>query len=426
DLAKQIIPFIIGSDLKEEVEEMSGYEDRNWELLKKQLLNRFGSSLELVKYTQEDLKNLIKTYWDKGGISTLEEFKMFRSKFENITHYLKRLGYVTNLEDFRENMLEALSSELEITVTRELIRENKMLVSKDGGDILPDTSTLFNYIHREVQTASVMERRNKFKAAPSNKTQPVQRTTQNPTQSAPVKDQAVEQLTKSLASWNAQKQPTTFYQSSHVPYQPAQNFKPPEHQFCQYCYLRGHPTGRCNLANFDEIQGLVKKEGRDFKLPDGSTIPWDRNRPYKAAVDQFHSKTSQQGIIQLPPGTQIQQPEERVPDWSKIQNEEFLLGSERKEKRALRFDCKQSLPEKLARIVASKFILDAAIRFKLRQGATELIVDRVKLCGLGVLPPDLDWSLIHSVARRPILNWMAASDVNSGVTIQASIAGSES
>ncbi|PLW33068.1 hypothetical protein PCANC_22995 [Puccinia coronata f. sp. avenae] len=293
---------------------MSGYEDRNWELLKKQLLNRFGSSLELVKYTQEDLKNLIKTYWDKGGISTLEEFKMFRSKFENITHYLKRLGYVTNLEDFRENMLEALSSELEITVTRELIRENKMLVSKDGGDILPDTSTLFNYIHREVQTASVMERRNKFKAAPSNKTQPVQRTTQNPTQSAPVKDQAVEQLTKSLASWNAQKQPTTFYQSSHVPYQPAQNFKPPEHQFCQYCYLRGHPTGRCNLANFDEIQGLVKKEGRDFKLPDGSTIPWDRNRPYKAAVDQFHSKTSQQGIIQLPPGTQIQQPEERVPD----------------------------------------------------------------------------------------------------------------
>jgi hypothetical protein len=85
-----------------------------------------------------------------------------------------------------------------------------------------------------------------------------------------------------------------------------------------------------------------------------------------------------------------------------------------------------SLPEKLAWIVASEFILDVAIRFKLRQGATELIVDRVKLCGLGVLPPDLDWSSIHSVARRPILNWMAASDVNSGATIQASIAGSAS
>ncbi|PLW46730.1 hypothetical protein PCASD_03639 [Puccinia coronata f. sp. avenae] len=194
---------------------------------------------------------------------------MFRSKFKNITHYLKRLGYVTNLEDFRENILEVLNSELEITVTRELIRDNKMLVSKDGGEILPDTSTLFNYIHREVVTASVMERRNKFKAAPSNKTQPVQRTTQNPTQSASVKEQEVEQLTKSLSSWSAQKQPTTFYQPSDVPYQPAQKIKPPEQQFCQYCYMRGHPTGRCNLANFDEIQGLVKKGGRDFKLPDG-------------------------------------------------------------------------------------------------------------------------------------------------------------
>ncbi|PLW22854.1 hypothetical protein PCANC_28685, partial [Puccinia coronata f. sp. avenae] len=83
-----------------------------------------------------------------------------------------------------------------------------------------------------------------------------------------------------------------------------------------------------------------------------------------------------------------------------------------------------TLPEKLARIVASEFISDVAIRFKLRQGATKLIVDRVKLCGLGVLPPDLDRSSIHSVARRPILNRMAASDVNSGATIQASIAGS--
>ncbi|PLW39679.1 hypothetical protein PCASD_15454 [Puccinia coronata f. sp. avenae] len=269
---------------------MSGYEDGNWELLKRQLLNRFGSCLKLVKYTQEDLKNLIKTYWDKGGISTLEEFKMFRSKFENITHYLKRLGYVTNLEDFRENILEALSSELEFNVTRELTRDKKMLVSKDGGDILPDTSTLFTYIHREVQTALVMERRNKFKKFSSNKTQPVQRTIQIPTQSAPVKDKEGEQLTKSLSSWNDQKQPTTFYQSSNVPYQPAHNIKPPEQQFCQYCYMRGHPTGRCNLANFDEIQGLVKNEGRDFKLPDGSTIPWERNRPYKMAVEQFHAR----------------------------------------------------------------------------------------------------------------------------------------
>jgi hypothetical protein len=33
--------------------------------------------------------------------------------------------------------------------------------------------------------------------------------------------------------------------------------------------------------------------------------------------------------------------------------------------------------------------------------------------------------LIHSVARRPSLNWMAASDVNLDATIRASIADSD-
>jgi hypothetical protein len=313
---------IVGADLKEEVEEMSGYEDRNWELLKKQLLNRFGSSLALVKYTREDLKNLIKTYTDKGGINTLEDFKMFRSKFENITHYLGRMGYVTNLEDFRENILEVLSSDLEITVTRELIRDNKMLVSKDGGDILPDTATLFTYIHREVQTASVMERRNKIKRGEVKYVNPTQ-----PTKPTPIPEKDIEELTKTLASWNVQKKPTTFFQSSHVPYAPAQFNRPPEYFTCQYCHMQGHATGRCNLANFDEIKGRVKKEGREFKLPDGSVIPFDRSRSFKTAVDQYHSKSSQPGVIKLPQDIQPPKKEEKVPEaqtsFGKLEEIEF-------------------------------------------------------------------------------------------------------
>ncbi|PLW35780.1 hypothetical protein PCASD_15686 [Puccinia coronata f. sp. avenae] len=322
DLAKQIVPFIIGADLKEEVEEMSGYEDRNWEVLKRQMLNRFGSSLALVKYTRLDLKDLIKAQSDNGGIKTLEEFKMFRSKYENITHYLRRMGYVTNLEDFRENLLETLSPELEVTVTRELIRDNKMLVSKDGGDILPDTATLFTYIHREVQTASVMERRKNIKKgiSPAKTAQPA------PTKPPANPEKAIEEITKTLANWNVQKKPTTFYQSSHVPYAPAQLTRPPETFICQYCHMQGHPTGRCNLANLDEIQGRVKKDGRDFKLPDGSPIPFDRSRSFKAAVDQFHSKASQPGIIKLPPGTDLKK-EEKVPEaqtsFGKLEEIEF-------------------------------------------------------------------------------------------------------
>jgi hypothetical protein len=35
----------------------------------------------------------------------------------------------------------------------------------------------------------------------------------------------------------------------------------------------------------------------------------------------------------------------------------------------------------------------------------------------------LNWSAIHSVARRPSLNWMATSNINSDAAIQASFAG---
>jgi hypothetical protein len=38
-------------------------------------------------------------------------------------------------------------------------------------------------------------------------------TNQNPAQASPVKDQEVEEINKSMASWNVEKQPTTFYQS---------------------------------------------------------------------------------------------------------------------------------------------------------------------------------------------------------------------
>ena len=95
DLCLQVIFFLKGSDLKDEVEAMTGYEDSNWETLKEQLLTRFGSSLPLVKYTEEDLRKLVEGSVQTGGISTLQEFKCFRTKFETITHYLVRLGYYT-------------------------------------------------------------------------------------------------------------------------------------------------------------------------------------------------------------------------------------------------------------------------------------------------------------------------------------------
>ncbi|PLW53133.1 hypothetical protein PCANC_11336 [Puccinia coronata f. sp. avenae] len=66
-----------------------------------------------------------------------------------------------------------------------------------------------------------------------------------------------------------------------------------------------------------------------------------------------------------------------------------------------------SLPEKLDRMAASKFISDAAIQFKLGRLATEFELVRDSLGGV-----------------RLSLNWMAASNINSDAAIRARFSGS--
>ncbi|KNE89460.1 hypothetical protein PSTG_17078, partial [Puccinia striiformis f. sp. tritici PST-78] len=309
DLAEQILPFIKG-DLKDEVEEMPGYLNVDWEALKSQLLNRFGQALPLVKYTKQDLKNLVASTAAAGGVKTLEQFKFFRTKFETITHYLVRMGYSTNLEESRECLLEALSSDLESSVTRELIRDNRMRASKDGGDILPDTQMLIKYIHREVQAVSVLARRKVCRTGEQKAGVLSEQTAPAQAARAPIARQ-MDELTKSLSAWNVQK-PPGFVSASHVPYKPAQYERPPSTLKCHYCFGDGHTPYRCNLFSQDEFEKKVYREGKDYKLPNGTAVQFDRSRPIKAVVERYASMSrppTTPGILNLPPGTQTKKEE---------------------------------------------------------------------------------------------------------------------
>ncbi|KNE97413.1 hypothetical protein PSTG_09384 [Puccinia striiformis f. sp. tritici PST-78] len=300
DLAKQIVSFIKLNDLKDEIEEMSGYKDGNWKELKSQLLNRFGSAQPLVKYTKHDLQNLISQISSQGGIQNLTQFKSFRTKFEAMTHYLVRMGYSFNVEEFRDYLLEALHRNLEIAVTRDLIRDNQMLASRDGGHILPDSATLMTYIQKELQSASLMERRHQLREVER------QRTYSRP---APPGDKTMDDLSRQLSSWNIQKH-TPFISSSHVPYKKLE--KDYSAYTCHYCGAKGHSLHRCNSQTTDEIKKLCRKEGANIIMPDETHLPFDRNTPYKIAVDKWHAERKQPGIIKLPPGLHTQQMEQNI------------------------------------------------------------------------------------------------------------------
>ncbi|PLW06519.1 hypothetical protein PCASD_25466 [Puccinia coronata f. sp. avenae] len=311
DIATQISSFIRDQNLLKEIRDITGKINNDWELLKYQMVQRWGKMMPLMKYTRESLDNLIYKARTEGGIKTLKVFQDFSTKLDTIVNYLVRCRHMASVEEIRHSVLNCLTPELRLSVNKELIRDNQMNLAIDGSYLLPPYQVIIKYIHKELKTLSILQMEEE---AFSKEVQEKNVSQRSAVSKAPSPEKAIEEITKTLASWNVQKKPSTFYQSSHVPYTPAQNTRPPESFFCHYCHLKGHSTGRCNLANHDEIEGLIKREGGQIKLPDGSVVPFERSRPFKTAVDRYYAKSSQPGIIKIPPGTQIQQETEIAPE----------------------------------------------------------------------------------------------------------------
>ncbi|OAV85723.1 hypothetical protein PTTG_30317, partial [Puccinia triticina 1-1 BBBD Race 1] len=67
----------------------------------------------------------------------------------------------------------------------------------------------------------------------------------------------------------------------NVPYKRIPGFK------CYYCFQETHGSNRCGFFAYDESNGLVRRDGKDYKLPNGAVIPWDTSCPLKQEVDKF-------------------------------------------------------------------------------------------------------------------------------------------
>ncbi|KAH9452764.1 hypothetical protein Pst134EB_016719 [Puccinia striiformis f. sp. tritici] len=190
-----------------------------------------------------------------------------------------------------------------------------MKVSKDGGNILPDTQTLIKYIHQEVQAVSVLAQRQVYQSD--------ERTPLNVKQQALVMQQArapapnpVDDLAKTLSLWNVQ-QPPGFVLASHVPYRLAQYEKPPAGMKCHYCLGNCHTPYRCNLFQQDEFDKKVYQDRQDYKIPNGTAVHLDQSCPVKAVVEHYAvaaaGPPATSGIIYLPAGTQVRK-EEPAPE----------------------------------------------------------------------------------------------------------------
>ncbi|KAH9462535.1 hypothetical protein Pst134EB_006427 [Puccinia striiformis f. sp. tritici] len=272
DIAIQVMFFMKGETLVKEVQEMAHKEDYDWEKIKERLVQRWGKMLPLLKYKSTDLDKLLST---TSNLSTQKEFQDFNIQVDNQVAYLIRVQHMLSVEEIRHSVLMCLSKPIRMAL---IFRRNL------GPLILENDENL-----------------EELKVVRPSQPQP---------QKFSTPDKSVDELTKTLSSWNTQKQkPTPFVSASHVPYKPAQLEKDLSHLKCHYCFGKAHILHRCNSVYSDELDKLIRKEGTAIFLPDGTQIPYDKTRPYKQVVDQYHTNRTQPGIINLPPGTTIQKAE---------------------------------------------------------------------------------------------------------------------
>ncbi|EFP92889.2 uncharacterized protein PGTG_18807 [Puccinia graminis f. sp. tritici CRL 75-36-700-3] len=182
-----------------------------------------------------------------------------------------------------------------------------MRVSKDGGNILPVTKIIVQYIQREVQSTSVMERRSlgRLEQTKTERVKPAKNPVPRPPAPAPPSEsyeKKIQDLTRQLASLTAGKMaPPHQPLDANLPPSAAPNnipFKKPDFK-CYYCFQDTHSSNRCSLFTFDESRGLVKQEGRDYLLPDNTKIAWDTCQAIKDKVDKFecNSKKTTAAVV---------------------------------------------------------------------------------------------------------------------------------
>ncbi|KAI7954064.1 hypothetical protein MJO28_006611 [Puccinia striiformis f. sp. tritici] len=146
DVAYQL-PFIITNrKLSEAVEQMEGHETGDWELLKKELIRKWGRATPLRRYKEDVIPRLIQKAQENKGIRTRIEYHKFIGEFEEIMDYFTRMDYNNLNLHSGDPLWKALSIELKKEVIKELAHTKKLKTTKDGRNIIPDLDTLKKYV----------------------------------------------------------------------------------------------------------------------------------------------------------------------------------------------------------------------------------------------------------------------------------------
>ena len=156
DMVRQIGNFIPNEEDLRDVEEMDGYEERDWPKLRAEIQEKWG--MRRQRFREGDLERLAVEKAEKGGVEERREFDEFVSSFDRILKYLNRNEVIIGTPaSVKRSFLKGLSPQVQERVQRRLYNLDLIRRSRDGSSLLPDLKEIREAARAEFDMMELME-----------------------------------------------------------------------------------------------------------------------------------------------------------------------------------------------------------------------------------------------------------------------------
>ncbi|MBW0578225.1 hypothetical protein O181_117940, partial [Austropuccinia psidii MF-1] len=317
DIARQISFWTKDQEISYHIEGIPGYETGDWEKLKLDMKRRWGTVSPERRYKLSSITQLFTKIQQEGGIRNMTQYKKFIGEYESIINYLKRYQYIQGDINHNQEILASLSSSVQESIYKEMIKDKAMVQALDGGYIIPRLEILKLYIEQDLE-AKVLIQQKEFSQPKSQENKArfeeesweevlkqmkdLTKTIKNPhpqeNQSKDTGNESVKEVLNQLKHLsevvespkkpqpnnnqdhrtiqNSQpfrpRYPSPPISSGYQPYVPAQ-MAPRQPLKCYYCLEEGHSAIRCNHLTEDLEKRMVLKRGGTYLFPNFQRVP---------------------------------------------------------------------------------------------------------------------------------------------------------
>ncbi|KAI9625997.1 hypothetical protein H4Q26_015985 [Puccinia striiformis f. sp. tritici PST-130] len=324
DVASQL-PFLVSDQkISQHIEDMEGHETGNWDLLKKQLIRKWGRATPLRRFNKDSITTLISKHTNKGGIQNREEYRSFVSDLEEILAYLTKMGYNDVNAGSGEPLWKAISAEMRKDVAKELAHDKKFKKTKDGIALIPNLEPLKEYVEAALLVLDLEEGLSKTPSVSKKpetkkelKTQPKEEEATGKVRPRlddhryviirlyprifTAKSELEEEIKKLRTVLNTNQNARQFPPHMQPNFRPQNDGPPgmgsppfPRPQFkCYYCDSTEHSSMFCLKLPEDIANKLVIRSGPNYYYPNREPIPRDSGSLVMELVHKFHEAAAQ-------------------------------------------------------------------------------------------------------------------------------------